>query len=156
VLILGKVKSMKPILTAALCLLVSSNALADVLRKFDEYATLSFSEEKVRLDNLAIQMQREPELVAWYIIFAGKQSCAGEVHQRAVRAKNYLVKKYGIRADRIKWADEGYRDNLLVEIWLMPRHLGKPTSSYASIYSRDAVVLRNCKSKYHKQRRIKL
>lgn len=146
---------MKSILTTALCLLVASNALADVFRKFDEYADLPFSEERARLDNLGIQLQREPELVAWYIIFAGTKSCAGEVRRRAIRAKNYIVKRYGIQADRVIWADEGYRDDLLVEIWVMPRSVGKPYPSNVSIYSKDALVLRNCKSNYHRHRRRK-
>jgi hypothetical protein len=141
---------MKPILTAALCLLVSGNALAQDFRKFDEYADLPFSEEKARLDNIADYLRREPDLVIWYFIFAGTKSCAGEARLRAIMAKNYLVKKHSIRADRIIWSDEGYRDNFIVEIWLLPRDFGKPTPANASIYSKDSLVLRHCKSNYYR------
>lgn len=150
---IGKVINMKYILTAVLCLLASSDALADQLRKFDEYADLPFSEEKTRLDNLGAEMRRTPDALAWYIIFAGKVSCADEARLRAVRAKNYLMKKYGIPADRIKWSDEGYRGELLVELWMTPRSIKKLTPTNYSNYDKNSVVIRNCKSNYHRRRR---
>lgn len=144
---------MKYILTAVLCVLASSDALADQLRKFDEYADLPFSEEKARLDNFGAALREVPEGVGWYIIFTGKVSCVGEARLRAVRAKNYLVKKYGIRSDRIIWVDEGYQDTFLVELWITPTTIRKLTPSHSSIYTRDAVVVRNCRLVYHRRRR---
>ena len=144
---------MKYILTATLYLLVSGNALADSMRKFDEYADLPFSEEKARLDNFGIQLQQVPDGVGWYVIFAGKVSCAGEARLRAIRAKNYLVKNYGIRSERIIWIDEGYRDNLLVELWITPKWIDKVNPSNYSTYTKGSVVVRNCKSNYRKRRR---
>lgn len=140
---------MKPILTIAFCLLIGINALGDSARKFDEYADLPYSDEKARLDNVAIQLQQEPGTVAWYFIFAGTKSCAGEARLRAIRAKNYIVKKHGVQADRIMWVDEGYRENLLVEIWVMPRGRGKPYPSNASLNRSEVRVGKNCKSNNH-------
>jgi hypothetical protein len=144
---------MKSLLVIALCWLASVNAEADTLRKFDEYADLPFSEEKARLDNFGIQLQQVPDGVGWYVIFAGKVSCAGEARFRAVRAKNYLVKNYGIRSERIIWVDEGYREDLLVELWITPKWIGKLNPSNYSTYTKGSVVVRNCKSNYRKRRR---
>jgi hypothetical protein len=148
---------MKPILTIAFCLLIGINAPADTARKFDEYTNLPFSDEKARLDNVAIQLQHEPSTVAWYFIFAGTESCAGEARLRAIRAKNYIVKKHGIPADRIIWVDEGYRENLLVEIWVMPRSRGKPYPTNVGLDRSEVQINKNCESNYRRrQRRIKL
>ncbi|MBA2732742.1 MAG: hypothetical protein H0U54_07600 [Acidobacteria bacterium] len=149
---------MKLILTIAFCFLAFSNTLADSARKFDEYADLPFSEERARLDNLGIQLKMMPDEVGWYFIFAGSKSCPGEARRRAIRAKNYIVKKHGIRADRVIWVDEGYREELTVEMWIWPRSAGKPYPTNSSTLNKNEVQDgMKCKSKSHKpQRRIKM
>jgi hypothetical protein len=142
---------MKRILTIALCLLFVINAQADSIRKFDEYRKLPFSDEIPRLDNIAIQLQQEPDMIAWFIIYAGQKACVGETRSRAIRAKNYIVSKRGIQADRIMWIDGGYREELTVEIWLLPRRLGRPYA-FPSIKPDDAQIM-NCKQKIRIHRR---
>ena len=58
---------------------------------FDEYTNIPFKEEKARLDNLAIQLQLDPNYIGYFLVYAGQRSCIGEAQARAVRAKNYLV-----------------------------------------------------------------
>lgn len=148
---------MKAVLTITFCLLFGSAAPADGPRVFDEYGDLSFSDEQARLDNLALYLMEQPNSVVWYYIFAGTKSCAGEARRRAVRAKNYLVNKRGIQADRVLWVDEGYREDLVVELWLFPRDMRRPTPNNSSLDKSKAPTIRDCKSKRQKKRRrIKL
>ena len=135
----------------------ASNVIYDI-RKFDEYTGLPFSEEKKRLDYLGIQLKSEREdMVGWYIIFGGLESCPGEARRRAIRAKNYIVKKHGIRADQIIWSEEGYREEVTVEIWIRPRSSGKPlTSNSPTVNKNEAQLGRGCKSRpYRRQQRVK-
>lgn len=85
--------------------------------KFDEYSDLKFSEEKPRLDNVAIQLQQMPGAQALYFIFG---SCEGEADQRAQRAVDYLVNKRGIDRSRLKVVNSGCRETLTVEVWITP------------------------------------
>lgn len=148
---------MTPLLSIAFCLLVSPNALSDVSSKFDEYIEIPFSVERERLDNFAIQLKMSPGAIGWYFIFAGSKSCPGEARRRAIKAKNYIVKKHGIQAERVIWAVEGYREELTVELWVRARSRGKPAPTNPSLTGNERQISIDCTSKsYKQQRRIKL
>src|SRR4051794_22833851 len=87
--------------------------------KFDEWSDLPFSLEKIRLDNVALQLKQAP-FTAYLVIVMGKRACVGEARSRAIRAKNYLVHLDGIDPKRIVWADEGYMDVMSFQVWLLP------------------------------------
>ena len=95
-------------------------------RKFDEYADLTFNDEKARLDNLAIQLQQEPGAQAHYVIFG---SCDVEGAQRSQRAVDYLVNNRGIDRGRITVVDGGCRETLTVELWICPTGAGAPAAT---------------------------
>ncbi|HEV2915322.1 MAG TPA: hypothetical protein VGX92_18730 [Pyrinomonadaceae bacterium] len=143
---------MKLILSIMGCLLVVASVQAQHPRKFDEYGNIRFSDEKARLYNLALQLQREPTYVAYLIVYAGRKACVGEARFRAVRAKNYLVNRGGIEADRIIWVDAGHREELTVELWAYPPWIGEPYI-LADVDKRDVQIIRNCSSKYKGRQR---
>lgn len=89
-------------------------------RKFDEFGDISFNDEKARLRNLVLQMQNEPGVLGYVLIYAGRHSRVDEAKRRLERAKNYLVNEGGIIADRILTIDGGYREDLTVELWVAP------------------------------------
>ena len=95
-------------------------------RKFDEYADLSFNDEKARLDNLAIQLQQDPGSQAYYVIFG---SCDTEGEARSTRAVEYLVNTRGIDKARITVVNGGCRETLTVELWICPTGAGAPTAT---------------------------
>jgi len=66
------------------------------LRKIDEYGNITFADEKARLDNFAIELQRDAESMGHIIAYSGRLACPGEAQARAVRAKKYLMEKHGI------------------------------------------------------------
>ena len=88
--------------------------------KIDSYGNLSFRDEKRRLDWLAKVLRGEPDGVAYINVYAGRESCAGEAQARALRAKRYLVRRWGIRRDRIVWRDGGYQEDLTIDLWVRP------------------------------------
>jgi len=101
-------------------------------RKFDEYADLSFNDEKARLDNLAIQLQQEPGAQAYYVIFG---SCDTEGAARSARAVDYLVNNRGIDRGRITVVDGGCRETLTVELWICPTGAGAPVATNSATVS---------------------
>lgn len=97
-------------------------------RKFDEYSNIRFSDEKARLDNFAIHLQKdEPQFKGYIIVYAGPKTHSGETEARAKRAKDYLVKVRGIDAARIVTIDGGCRDRLEVELYALPSSMSPPT-----------------------------
>lgn len=101
----------------------------NLTRKFDEYGNLSFSDEKARLDNFAIQLQNETEVLGYIITYAGRKSRAGEAQARADRAKRYLENARGMESSRIITVDGGYREESSVELYLDTIGTPPPTPS---------------------------
>jgi hypothetical protein len=95
-------------------------------RKFDEYGDIRFNDEKARLDNYAIELQNQPGSTGTIIVFG---NCAGAGQARADRAKDYLVNTRGIDAGRLTTVDGGCREDLVVELWIVPSGVAAPTPS---------------------------
>jgi hypothetical protein len=102
---------------------------APVNRKFDEYGNIRFNDEKARLDNFAIALQNEPGAQGHIIAYGGRRGRAGEAQARADRARDYLVNTRGIDPGRIVTVDGGFRENLTVELWIVPTGAPAPTAS---------------------------
>ena len=96
-------------------------------RKFDEYGNINRDDEKARLDNFAIQLQQEPDAKGYIIVYAGRRSRAGDAQKRADRARDYLVNLRGIDARRLVTQDGGTREDLTVELWIVPTGAPPPT-----------------------------
>jgi len=92
--------------------------------KFDEYGDIRFNDEKARLDNYAIELQNQPGSQGTIVVFG---SCTGEAQARADRAKDYLVNTRGIDAGRLTTVDGGCREDLVVELWIVPSGASAPT-----------------------------
>jgi hypothetical protein len=99
-----------------------------LIRKFDEYSDLSSEDEKARLDNFAIYLQKDkPTFKGYIIVYSGQKTRSGETEARAKGAKDYLVKVRGIEAARIVTMDGGCRDRLEVELYALPSSMSPPT-----------------------------
>ncbi len=123
---------------ATLCIILiwAGHSFAQDAPKFDEFGDVNCEDEMARLDNLAVQVQNEPETVGHIIVYGGRSGRRGEARARASRIKTYLVKIRGMDASRILTIDGGYRENLMVEIWMWPRRLGVPKAS-PTIHPKD-------------------
>lgn len=98
-------------------------------RKFDEYGDISFSDEKARLDNFAIELQNQVDGRGYIILYAGRKAFFAEAQTRGNRAKEYLVNVRGLTADRVVTIDGGYRDSFSVELFIGAQDADAPTPS---------------------------
>lgn len=106
----------------------SADGIVGEYRPFDFYADIAFSDEKARLDNFAIYLQRDEPTFKGYVIYhSAKNAHSGNAQARAKRAKDYLVKVRGIEATRIVTIDGGGRDRLEVELYALPSSMSPPT-----------------------------
>ena len=113
---------------------------------FDSYRNISWEDEKAHLDNFAIALQQDSNLIGNIIVYAGRRSCANEAKDRAVRAKKYLVKMRGIQESRVKWMDGGYREESTVILQPVPRGGPKLTAS-PTLKPKQVRIIKSCKQK---------
>jgi PKD domain len=98
-------------------------------RKIDEYGNIRFNDEKARLDNFAIELQNDPTAQGYLVCYGGRRGRTGEAQRRCDRAKDYLVTTRGITADRIVTVDGGFREDLTVELWIVPQGATPPPAA---------------------------
>jgi hypothetical protein len=119
---------------------------------FDSYGNLSFDDEKVHLDNFAIALEHDPNLIGYIIGYAGRRACVDAAKDRVLRAKNYVVKTHGIQESRVKWIDGGYREELTV--FLQPIPCGAPElTASATLKPSDVQIIKSCKPKTSKRKK---
>lgn len=92
-------------------------ALLANFRKFDEYGNIRFDDERARLANFATQLRTEPGSQGAIITYG---SCEGEGLAHAARSQAYLVNNLGIDRERITIVDGGCRNELAMELWVVP------------------------------------
>jgi len=109
--------------------------------KFDEYGDICSGDEKARLDNLAIELQNNPDFQVHVIYYGGRcySSCGydyplhrsrrprkGEAEKRAARIKPYLVNTRGLEPERVFVINGGHRESWTAELWIVPRGVKPP------------------------------
>jgi hypothetical protein len=95
------------------------NLMVQSAKLFDRYGGLSSNDEKARLDNYAIELQRDPTSTG-YIIVYGRRSRPGEAKKRADRQKKYLWYSRGVDTNRLVSLDHCFKSQLEVELWIVP------------------------------------
>ncbi|HVF86704.1 MAG TPA: hypothetical protein VM866_03900 [Pyrinomonadaceae bacterium] len=90
-------------------------------RRFDEFPSVAFDDDKARLDNFAIELQRNPGAVGHVIVYGGGRDRAGHADMLGERTHNYLVNTRGIDAGRVQIVNGGYRERAAYELWLVPQ-----------------------------------
>ena len=96
-------------------------------RKFDEFPSISFDDDKARLDNLAIELQNTPGARGYILVYGGRTSRQGSAEFLGNRARNYLVSVRGVDASRLVVVNGGYRERSTFELWLVPQGAQAPT-----------------------------
>ena len=125
--------------------MAATKAIAPDVFWLDRYGDIPWENEKSRLDNFAIQLMNEPNIIGYLYVQVGRVSCRGEAQGRAVRALNYVTRVRGANRNQIIWRDIGFGDDVETSIWLAPR--GKPPMSVPE-YQRatEGHVIRDCGS----------
>ncbi len=119
--------------------------------KFDEYGDICSGDEKARLDNLAIELQNNPEFQVYVIFYGGRcySSCGydyplhrprrprkGEAEARAARIKPYLANTRGLDPERIFVISGGHRESWTAELWIVPKG-AKPPAPTPTVQPED-------------------
>ena len=89
-------------------------------RKVDSYGNVSFKEEKARLDAFVAALKKDPHSQGYIVVYAGRRARPNEAAARGTRAKEYLVRKRGMDERMIVARDGGYREQLTVELFIVP------------------------------------
>jgi hypothetical protein len=97
-------------------------------RKFDDYPSIPYNDEKARLDNYAIELQNDPTATAYVIIYPGLNGRPGDVQKHTSRVVDYLVNTRGISGQRIVTLQGPTRDVLRTELWLCPQGAKPPAN----------------------------
>ncbi len=95
-------------------------------RRFDEFPSVAFDDDKARLDNLAIELQNNPGATGYIIAYSGRRSRAGEAERMNDRAVRYLTETRGISRERLQTINGGGRDTNSYELWLVPQGAEPP------------------------------
>ena len=96
-------------------------------RKFDVFPDIARNDEKARLDNFAVELQNDPTVTAYIIVYPSRAGRNGDGQRRAERIADYLINSRGIDARRIVTLVGSRRNGLLIELWLTPLGVRPPT-----------------------------
>lgn len=89
-------------------------------RRFDEFKSLQFDDDKGSWDKFAIALQSDPAAQGYIICYGGRRGRAGEAKRLCDRSKGYLVNTRGVSNDRVVTIGGGYREEQTIEIWVVP------------------------------------
>ena len=89
---------------------------------FDEFPTISNDDDKARLDGLAIELQNNPHVQGYIIMYRGTdtQSQGRAPEKLSQIALDYLVKERGVDPSRLTLVHGGTRPTTTYQIWLVP------------------------------------
>ncbi len=92
-------------------------------RKFDEFESIAFDDDKARLDAFTIELQNNPDAQGYIIMYQGTDKVSMRTRKADVISKrtlDYLVKARGIDPRRIVITNWGTRPKTTYELWVIP------------------------------------
>jgi hypothetical protein len=120
---------------------------------FDRYGDIKFSDEKARLDNVAVQLMNQPLSTASILMSAGKETFENETTERLARAKSYLVDVRKVDPNRIVTVDCGFSRVLTIQLYIVPLGTTLPECSNAGEVPFSEVKFTKSRPKSSKKRR---
>lgn len=98
-------------------------------RKFDEYSELKFSQERLRLDQFAWELNNKRGSRGYIIVYDAVDARKPLAQERGARAKNYLVKERSLDAAQIVVINGGRRVKTCIELFIAPAGALPPTAT---------------------------
>lgn len=96
-------------------------------QRFDHYGDVAFSQEMRHLDYLASRLRApETDSIGYIVVYAGQRSRFCEAVLRATRAKRYLLNQQGVKPRNVVIINGGYREKLMVELYVGPASGSQP------------------------------
>lgn len=92
-------------------------------RRFDEFESSAFDDDKARLDAFAIELQNNPDSQGYIIMYQGTDKASARTRKVEVLSKrtlDYLVKSRGIDPRRIQIVNWGTRQKTTYDLWIIP------------------------------------
>jgi hypothetical protein len=91
-------------------------------RKVDEFGRLYGCSGGAHLDNFAIELQNDPDSVAYIMAYDAPHEAPLAAHFWGEYLRRYLVEYRGVEESRVRLLDAGRRagDDLSVELWVVP------------------------------------
>jgi len=90
------------------------------ITKFGSYGLLPRSKEKEMLKTFAAALNNNPGAQGYVLSYDGRRDVAGVAREAGERAKAYLVDEQGIHGDRIVTLKGGLKEELTVDLWIVP------------------------------------
>jgi hypothetical protein len=109
-------------------------------RKFDEFPSIAFDDDKARFDAFAVELLSSPNVRGYMIVYSGVKSKSGQADKLSKRSIDYLTLQRGVDASRFMVTTGGYRDTDHIELWILEEgaELPKPTPTAAQPLPPDA------------------
>lgn len=98
-------------------------------KQFDEFPSITFDDDKARLDNFAIELQNAPDAKGHVIIYGGAHSPAAQADVLARRTRHYLTTNRGIDNQRLVITRGGLRERNAFELWIVPSGAAAPQAT---------------------------
>jgi hypothetical protein len=104
-----------------------AQAVNQSAREIYEFGDITYEDAAARMDGVAIELHNNPRFQAYIIAYRGRNNLPGVSLRHSRRLKNYLVKDRGIDSNRILAIDGGRREDLTVEVWIVPTGTAPPS-----------------------------
>ena len=95
-------------------------------RKFGEFPSVTFNEDKANFDNFAVALQGDPGAQGYIIVYNGRRSRPGRLAALVNRSRDYIVNTRNIDASRVVVMNGGLRDVDTIELWVVPKGAAPP------------------------------
>lgn len=97
--------------------------------KVDEWGHFMCNDALARWDFFASKLKADPTARAYIIGYGDKHSPFGRIKRHLKYAQSYLTEMHAIDASRINVIDGGYREQLIVEYWIVPEGSAPPVAT---------------------------
>jgi hypothetical protein len=109
--------------------IIAPTIIPNTPKRFDEFPSVAYDDDKARLDNLAIELQNSPGSTGYVIAYAGRGRRADHADRMGRRALDYLRNTRGIDSGRVVFVNGGTRERDTYELWIVPQGAEPPRAT---------------------------
>ena len=95
-------------------------------RRFAEFPSVAFNEDKANFDNFAVALQEDPTATGYIIVYNGRRSRPARLTTLVNRSRDYVVNTRNIDRSRIAVISGGTREVDTIELWIVPQGAQPP------------------------------
>jgi len=119
-------------------------------RLFDSYGSRPARIEAARLNAFAVQLREQPGTQGFVLAYGGRRGYAREAQKLATDSQEYLVRTLGIEPGRIVAVDGGVKENLIVDLWIVPTGSVRPVPD-PTVNPTEVTIIKPAKRKSSRQ-----